>query len=49
MRSPAGPRREPRGVSVAVGRLNRALLTLNFRRELIYLSDDQIMQGPYVR
>jgi hypothetical protein len=29
--------------------LNRALLTLNFRREPIYLTDDQIATGRWAR
>ena len=33
----------------AVARLNRALLTLNFRREPIYLPDEEIEQGRYTR
>ncbi len=36
-------------VGEAIARLNRALLTLNFRREPIYLPDDQITQGRYTR
>jgi hypothetical protein len=36
-------------VNAAVARLNRALLTLNFRREPIYLPDDQITTGRYAR
>ena len=36
-------------VTAAVARVNRALLTLNFRREPIYLPDDQITTGSYAR
>jgi hypothetical protein len=36
-------------VGAAVARLNRALLTLNFRREPIYLPDEQIATGRYAR
>jgi hypothetical protein len=36
-------------VTAAIARLNRALLTLNFRREPIYLADDQIATGRYAR
>ncbi len=36
-------------VAAAVARLNRALLTLNFRREPIYTSDEQIQAGPFGR
>ena len=36
-------------VGAAVARLNRALLTLNFRREPIYLPDEQIATGRYQR
>jgi hypothetical protein len=36
-------------VTAAVARLNRALLTLNFRREPIYLTDDQVATGRYAR
>lgn len=36
-------------VGAAIVRLNRALLTLNFRREPIYLTEDQITQGTYGR
>jgi hypothetical protein len=34
-------------VTAAIARLNRALLTLNFRREPIYLTDDQIATGRW--
>jgi hypothetical protein len=36
-------------VTAAIARLNRALLTLNFRREPIYLTDDQIATGRWAR
>ena len=36
-------------VTAAISRLNRALLTLNFRREPIYLADEQINTGKYAR
>jgi hypothetical protein len=36
-------------VAAAVARLNRSLLTLNFRREPIYLTDDQIATGRWAR
>ena len=36
-------------VTAGVARLNRALLTLNFRREPIYLTDEQIATGRYAR
>jgi len=36
-------------VAAAVARLNRALLSLNFRREPIYTSDEQIQEGPFGR
>jgi len=36
-------------VAEGIARLNRALLTLNFRREPIYLTDEQITAGAYTR
>jgi len=36
-------------VTAAIARLNRALLTLNLRREPIYLTDDQIATGRWAR
>jgi hypothetical protein len=36
-------------VGVAVARLNRALLTLNLRREPIYLPEDQLTSGRFTR
>ena len=36
-------------VTAAIARLNRALLTLNFRREPIYLTDEQIATGRWAR
>jgi hypothetical protein len=36
-------------VGAAISRLNRALLALNFRREPIYLPEEQIAQGRYER
>ncbi|HCO03405.1 MAG TPA: hypothetical protein DIT48_08625, partial [Actinobacteria bacterium] len=36
-------------VAAAVARLNRTLLSLNFRREPIYTSDEQIQEGPFGR
>jgi hypothetical protein len=36
-------------VKAGIGRLNRALLTLNFRREPIYLPQDQIESGRFAR
>ncbi|HXJ65415.1 MAG TPA: hypothetical protein VNN79_16790 [Actinomycetota bacterium] len=36
-------------VTAGIARLNRALLTLNFRREPIYLTDDQIATGKWAR
>jgi len=36
-------------VAEGVARLNRALLTLNFRREPIYLTDEQIATGRYAK
>ncbi len=36
-------------VAVGVARLNRALLTLNFRREPIYASDEEIATGRFSR
>jgi hypothetical protein len=36
-------------VTEGIARLNRALLTLNFRREPIYLTDDQITAGAHTR
>jgi hypothetical protein len=36
-------------VSRGIARLNRALLQLNFRREPIYLSEEQIQTGQYAR
>jgi hypothetical protein len=36
-------------VAAALARLNRALLTLNFRREPIYLTDEQIATGRYAK
>ena len=32
-----------------IARINRAILTLNFRREPIYVPQDQIEQGPFNR
>jgi hypothetical protein len=40
---------QAREVVRGIARLNRALLQLNFRREPIYLSDDQIQTGQYTR
>jgi len=45
----AGPEALAGAVAAAVARLNRALLTLNFRREPIYLSDEQVASGRYAR
>jgi hypothetical protein len=45
----AGPEASAGAVAEAVARLNRALLTLNFRREPIYLTDDQIATGRYAK
>ncbi|MFL5797186.1 MAG: hypothetical protein ACJ77A_04545 [Actinomycetota bacterium] len=45
----AGPDAVAGAVSAAVARLNRALLTLNFRREPIYLPDDQIATSRYAK
>jgi len=45
----AGPEALAGAVAAAVARLNRALLTLNFRREPIYLPDDQIASGRSAR
>ncbi len=36
-------------VAHGIARLNRALLLLNFRREPIYLSEEEIATGPYAR
>jgi len=36
-------------VGRSIARLNRALLQLNFRREPIYLPEEQIQQGPFGR
>jgi hypothetical protein len=36
-------------VAASVAKLNRALLTLNFRREPIYLTDEQIATGRWAR
>jgi hypothetical protein len=36
-------------VGRGIARLNRALLQLNFRREPIYLSDEQIETGAFAR
>jgi hypothetical protein len=36
-------------VARSIHRLNRALLQLNFRREPIYLPDEEIAEGPYAR
>ncbi len=36
-------------VAAGIRRLNRALLTLNFRREPIYLPDEQLQQGRHAR
>ena len=36
-------------VATSIARLNRALLTLNFRREPIYLPEDQLEEGRHAR
>jgi hypothetical protein len=45
----AGPDALADAVERGIARLNRALLQLNFRREPIYLPEDQIEQGRYAR
>ncbi len=43
------PAKHAAAIDEAVGRLNRSLLLLNFRREPIYLSDDALQMQPRYR
>jgi hypothetical protein len=45
----ADPARHAAAIDEAIGRLNRSLLMLNFRREPIYLSDDALQMQPRYR